>query len=107
APSPREGHAMAYDPVNRVVVLFGGIDLSSGALNVLNDTWIWNGGDWVQLAPVTSPPARSGHGMVYDAALQQTILFGGNGSVNATLNDTWTWDGSNWVKRNPAQSPGP
>ena len=50
---------------------------------------------WVQQSPATSPSARAGASMVYDALHQQTVLFGG---INLSLlGDTWTWDGTNWA----------
>ena len=32
-----------------------------------NDTWSWNGTEWAQLNPATSPPARTNHAMAYDS----------------------------------------
>jgi len=45
SPSPRSGHAMAYDEVRKVTVLFGGIDADG---NRLNDTWEYDGTTWIQ-----------------------------------------------------------
>ena len=60
-------------------------------------------GNWTQMAPLTSPSARSGTAMAYDSVHGQTVLFGGyNGGY---LNDTWVWDGSNWTQKSPANSP--
>jgi hypothetical protein len=50
APSARHGAAMTYDPIRRVVVLFGGYDTSSGSMRELNDLWTWNGNDWTKVA---------------------------------------------------------
>ncbi len=50
SPPPRREAAMAYDPVHRVVVLFGGHAGSAANLHEFNDTWAWNGSDWTQLA---------------------------------------------------------
>ena len=41
---------MAYDPGTGQLVLFGGDDFA--------DTWTWNGSDWTELTPSTSPLAR-------------------------------------------------
>ena len=48
--------------------------------------------DWRMLSPTTSPPARRGHAMAYDAARQRIVLFGGfdgtqylNGSSKAVI----------------------
>src|SRR5487761_1483689 len=62
---------------------------------------------WTQQAPATSPPARYGASMAYDAATSTVVLFGGSGSGtggqgSTILGDTWTWDGSTWTKQAPA-----
>lgn len=97
----RNSHAMAYDPVRKQVVLFGG---HNGA--GLGDTWSWDGTNWVRFFPANSPPDRWNHGMVWDAARQEVVLFGGTRSTGR-LNDTWTWNGTNWTQESPASSPSP
>lgn len=42
-PPPRRGGALVYDPAARTVLLYGGIDARSVALD---DIWTWDGGDW-------------------------------------------------------------
>jgi len=84
---------MAYDAARRQVVLFGGVNPNSGVL--LNDTWVWDGSNWTQKSPQTSPPAREGHAMAYDIARGRVVLFGGLDAKMNTLNDTWLWDGIN------------
>lgn len=59
---------------------------------------------WTQLAPTTSPTARSGAAIAYDASTNQTILFGGNANGTAE-NDTWSWNGTNWTELSPPTSP--
>ena len=97
-PGVRTDAAMAYDPANDHMVLFGGLDASS---NPLGDTWTWDGTAWAQVHPATSPSARYGAAMAYDPATGNLVLFGGNsaGPGNATvLDDTWTWDGNTWTE---------
>jgi uncharacterized protein (TIGR03437 family) len=95
---------MAYDAAHEQVVMFGGQDASN---ENLNDTWVWDGTNWSQKFPATSPPGRSQHNMAYDAAHGQVVLFGGivDGENPYALNDTWTWDGGNWTQQNPQASP--
>jgi hypothetical protein len=90
---PRRAEAsMAYDPVRRRVVLFGGYDLHDGRLVRLGDTWEWDGQVWRQVAAV-GPTPRHGAAMAYHAGMQRVVMFGGNGASG----ETWTWDGRHWT----------
>ena len=83
---------MAYDVARHQVVLFGGL---SGATS-LDDTWIWDGAAWTQVAE-TGPSARADHAMAADDGREMIVLFGG---VDANeLGDTWEWDGAAWTQR--------
>ncbi|HEX5051755.1 MAG TPA: hypothetical protein VFZ65_08290 [Planctomycetota bacterium] len=86
-PPRRERHAMAYDPVRQRVILSGGYDSTFPPLPPYADTWQWDGVDWLQLAPATVPPARSGHAMAFDEVQRQIVLFGAS---TVQLQDTWT-----------------
>src|ERR1035438_5569144 len=70
-----------------------------------NDTWTWDGSNWTQKSPQTSPPGRTYAAMAYDSARGQAVLFGGNGSGNPYLGDTWVWDGSNWTQESLQNGP--
>jgi DNA-binding beta-propeller fold protein YncE len=59
---------------------------------------------WTQLSLTTSPSARFGASMAYDAAAGQLVLFGGF-NANGPLNDTWTWNGSAWTQQFPTSIP--
>src|SRR5436305_10267179 len=50
-----------------------------------------SGLNWTQQTPATSPPARAGGSMAYDAATRTVVLFGGG--ARAPFADSWTWDG--------------
>lgn len=90
--SGRTNSDMVYDPVNDVVLMFGGLR----ADNVrLNDTWIWDGTDWTKLEPANSPPARELHELMWDSANERVLLFGGESGA-ADLVDLWEWDGTDW-----------
>lgn len=94
-PSPREGAAMAYDPKDGYVVLFGG-SKPSGA--ELGDTWTYHNGTWANLTATlsASPAPRSGAGMSWDPSSTKLVLFGGVGSSGSLLNDTWVFSGGSW-----------
>lgn len=53
---------------------------------------------WVQRSSSQQPTARGYHQLVYDAARQETVLFGGRTASNV-LGDTWAWNGSSWTQR--------
>lgn len=112
-PIGRDSVGFVYDEARKQAVLFGSPGLyfqQNGSL--LNDTWIWDGQNWVEKHPLVSPPARfSGQmGMVYDVARQVVVLFGGtipnpeNSRMTKVLNDTWLWNGENWTQANPSVS---
>jgi len=103
-PPKRANHAMAYDAAHGRVVLFGGKGDMSTRLAPRNDTWVWDGANWTQVFPATSPPPRSNFAMVYDAVHSQVVLFGGT-QPSTFYNDTWVWNGSNWVRQFPSVSP--
>lgn len=96
SPPARDGHAMAYDPARRRVLLFGGYNGSN-----LNDTWEWDGSNWTPRAPSSTPALRRRAAMCYDSVRDRVVMFGGyNGS--SRFHDTWEWDGVNWLQRSPA-----
>jgi CSLREA domain-containing protein/uncharacterized repeat protein (TIGR01451 family)/prepilin-type N-terminal cleavage/methylation domain-containing protein len=100
---PRRGHAMAFDSGRGKTVLFGGNPKVVSDGPDLNETWEFDGKDWNQAAPATSPPARHAFAMAYDAAHGVTVLFGGLSS--GLLADTWTWDGTTWTDVTAAVGP--
>ncbi|MDQ3369346.1 MAG: hypothetical protein M3680_28300, partial [Myxococcota bacterium] len=101
SPTPRSNHAMAYDPVRRRVVLFGGA--------TFDDTWEWDGETWTLRTAPLSPPPRRNHVMAYDVARERVILFGGVGGTDGAtrLADTWAWDGTTWAPVVTASAPAP
>src|SRR5207302_472457 len=100
APSPRNGHTMAYDSLRHVTVLFGGA--------YANDTWEWNGSTWTQRTSAHTPPGRTFAAMAFDSRRGRTVLFGGTtfgSGGSAQAGDTWEWDGNDWTQLSPATSP--
>ncbi len=97
---------MAYDATTRSTVLFGGGNGTGIPFITYGDTWTWTShSGWSKLSPQTSPPARQGPGMAYDAATGTVVLFGGVDTSGTNLNDTWTWDGVTWTQQFPPVSP--
>jgi len=113
SPPARDDAALAYDAATNQLVLFGGGSSKPpiGGLvpPPLNDTWIWDGSNWIQQHPAASPLPVLSPGLTYDAARQNLILFGGlyanTTPMRKELNDTWQWSGTNWVHLQPQTSP--
>lgn len=106
-PSPRESHAIAYDPALREIVLFGGIVSAGGTVS--QETWTRSETGWTRRL-TSAPPGMGGryaHSMVYDERAQRVVLFGGRlqggGLAGAGM---WEWNGAQWTQRSSAQVPG-
>ena len=103
APRKRDAFAMAYDPVSKKVVLFGGYD----GKGYLSDTWTFDGISWAREHPKQSPVGRAASSMAFDAHTRTLVLFGGFDGVQ-DRSDTWVWDGATgqWSATRPKTSPG-
>ena len=101
-PRGRERHAMAMDPVQGLIFVFGGQLKTSGnqlpESHLLNDLWVWNpeSAVWRWLSGTNStdhlgnygtknvsdsaniPGARRAHTLSFYAPKYQLILFGGS-----------------------------
>ncbi|MCI4350089.1 MAG: zinc ribbon domain-containing protein [Thermoplasmata archaeon] len=90
--------SMAYDAVDGYVVMFGGLDSSGSATSA---TWTYHNRTWTDLSGQLAkyPPARWAGSMVYDAADQQLLLFGGCVTLSCypALADTWVFQGGHWT----------
>lgn len=89
-PVIEEAEELAYDAARDQVVLFGG--------NTTNDTWLFDGVNWHQQTPATSPGINAGHKLVYDEVRQEVVMFTVSGQ-------TWIWNGSTWALRTVAGAP--
>ena len=95
APSPRYNHAMAYDPINKVVVLYGGS--SNGG-----ETWTYsvNNNKWTNKnPPPPTPGTKSSHDMVYDPVKKEVVL------IHSTSMWAYSVSGNVWTSRNPSNAP--
>jgi hypothetical protein len=103
ATSPRAdlGSAVAFDEQSGLLVLHGGARSSQ----VFAETWLWDGTDW-NLVGTGGPVPRTNHALVYDAARQRPVLFGGRDVNNALLGDTWTFAGQ-WFEHFGIAGPAP
>jgi hypothetical protein len=74
-PAQRANSQLAYDQVNRKVVLFGGDGLNA----LYADTWVFDGKQWAQVKPPVSPSPRAGHALFWHAKSSKIVLLGGYG----------------------------
>jgi PKD repeat protein len=85
APPGRFGGAGDYDAAVPGFVLFGGY-VRQSSLTATNVTWILRNTNWTNVTTSPAPNAtRAGGSMVWDAADNASIWFGGN------RNETWSW----------------
>jgi len=95
----RYGATVAYDQNLKKVVLFGG-DSSACSGTLRNDLWAWDGSDWSDVTPTTSPPARFGASLAFDEVAGELVLFGGGTGPTTFLEDTWGFStASGWQSR--------
>ena len=90
-PPARADHGLAFDPILKAVVLFGGLagsceDCGEGRLN---DTWLWGGHNWVAVQTARTAKPASGTSFVYDRTIGGMLLFGGWESPSTFTNGTW------------------
>lgn len=112
-PAARAGAAMAFGPgfasTSFELVLFGG----TNGTQAFGDLWTFADFQWTQRNLTVSPPARSGHAMVFEnnTGVRRVVLFGGVDGNGSHLDDTWTLASPTpggqpvWVQANPATRP--
>ncbi len=101
APSHEYGLvALANDPANGTVVLFGGADNST----VLGSTWTLDSTGWIRWMGSPSPSAMAGTALAYDPSAAKStggavVLFGGvQPFVPTTFDQTWVFGSGAWKK---------
>lgn len=94
APELRIHTPLAYSWQTTDSLLFGG-RVDNPFPELREDTWIFDGVTWTQLAPANHPDQRHGHGLIYDSTRDVHVLFGG-GPFGSPWDDTWEFDGTDW-----------
>ncbi|HVW01766.1 MAG TPA: kelch repeat-containing protein, partial [Planctomycetaceae bacterium] len=81
-PPQRANSQLAYDPVAKKAVLFGGDQLDQ----LLDDTWIFDFAkrEWEQVSTPVSPAPRAGHALLWLPKAQKIALIGGYDYTSAT-----------------------
>lgn len=99
-PGGRVFHAMAYDLGRQVFVLYGGRRDIFNPMQVLGETWEFDGTVWSQSFASPAPPALLDAAMAYHPQLGKVMLFGGTDWNGAAQDGTWTFDGTSWTQVN-------
>lgn len=98
-PGVRRSPAMAYDSARDVIVMVGGRINQNGSNVLPQETWEFDGGEWVLAGPV-GPAAVVGYNdttniaAYYDSQRQLTV------AIESTQNGPtrfWEWDGASWT----------
>ena len=88
--------AAVFDSKHQQLIVLGGGPKQSDQNEQYNDTWIYKDQKWIKHQGI-NPPARNGHGLVYDPHKNVVVLYGGwSKSGERKLGDMWQWDGSSW-----------
>jgi hypothetical protein len=109
APSPRSRYAVAYDPNEGRMLLFGGRfrEADSGPYTLHNDLWAFDfeSRTWTQLhdGSGTAPGGRYFAGAAYEADTDTFYVTGGGLNENALspdpAQDLWAFDGESWTEK--------
>lgn len=100
-PPGRSGERLVYDAARGCTVLYGGMSTVR-----FDDTWEWDGNVWRECFGIASAGVYDGSGMVYDAALQRCVLFGGNLTNGGRTNRVSLYDGTSWSAITTFGAPG-
>lgn len=105
-PDSRRWSSLAYDPVRKQMVLFGGYVFPSYE----NDTWLWNGSRWTRAERRNLPDGRALATMFWDPASSRILMYGGIGRRSnddriKRYGDMWTFDGTRWTQITPSTLP--
>ena len=112
SPPGRYNAAMVYDAAIGKIVMFGGnttfpptCAVCEDSVAELNDTWEWDGTNWTQVFPATSPFKvwNPGHIMGYDPSTGTVVMY--DGPLPENSGKTWIFDGTNWTGITAANEP--
>jgi hypothetical protein len=94
-----QSSSMQFDPVSRMVVLFG-FSQSAAGVAPTPEVWSWNGSDWKKLPPTTLPTSPSA--IVNDG--HQLLLLTGAMVGGRYITQTLAWTGTDWSLLHPTVS---
>jgi hypothetical protein len=94
-PPGRADAFLSYDAARNRLVLFGGrVFGPNRSMQMLVDTWEWDGRRWTLVD--TAGPGPRIHGAIgYDPIRRRVVMHGG-GDRTGIRRDTWEWTGERW-----------
>ncbi len=109
-PPAMKNFGMVYDSFRGRTVLFGGQKYAppaffDGTQTITNDVWEWDGVNWTQITPPSSPPARTLPVMCFDTVRRETLMIGGStlspepADYYGSRKILWAWNGTQWKQR--------
>lgn len=102
------GAQMAYDPVLKELVYYGGENATSAAEN---GTWVMNSTGWYNISSPSStqayPPAEAFGAMTWDGQMDEIALFGGQLASGQASNATYLLVSGDWQKSCSSSCPLP
>jgi hypothetical protein len=105
-PGRRENHAMVYDALQGVSVMFGGYDPDLN--DDVDQTWEYDSTrrEWTELLTAVRPGERANHSMAYRSSDGAVVVFGGeDASSGYRLDDTWVLLDDTWQELDPSTRP--
>ncbi len=106
----RVAPSLAFDPVRGAVVLYGGIE-GGGEFHGEHHVLSADGATWTRVDYTITAPGRYAHGLAYDQARGEFVIFGGAIAGFSIAADTWTIPGglpvdqAGWTEHLPAAQP--
>lgn len=98
-PSKRDSAAMSYDLALHAVLLYGGMNEATARPSAINDTWQWNGADWMPLQPAQSPTGGVRPRLAFLNGANLVARFGD--CIESHDNTLYTFDGQTWTPHVP------
>lgn len=82
--------SMQFDPISQTLLMYGFTkSTSEGFTNMKPETWEWNGLDWIQRNPPSTPQQS---GKMFGDGRHTYLIAGGP----ARVSQLWQWDGTTW-----------
>lgn len=96
SPGARWATSITWHPGLQGAVMHGG-----STSTIFDDTWLWTGTTWQQLATGFS---RTEHAVVYDSARHELLLFGGRDATGCR-DGLWVFTGTSWQQKSASNKP--